>query len=214
MTELFPIIEHPLLLLTYVLACIALTIVPGPTVTVIIANSLRQGPKAGMFNVAGTQTGLIPMILVVAFGLETIVTFMAGAFFWLKLAGGAYLIYMGIKLLRSDGRFGSVDKKAKLSSGRELFWQGFIVIWSNPKALFFLGAFIPQFVDPTGNTISQTIIYGAIFMGVTTILDSAYAFIAGKAGNLLSQKRVRVAEITSGTALIFGGSWLALSKQG
>ena len=88
------------------------------------------------------------------------------------------------------------------------------MIWSNPKALFFLGAFIPQFVDPTGNAISQTIIYGAIFMGVTTILDSAYAFIAGKAGNLLSQKRVRIAEITSGIALVFGGSWLALSKQG
>lgn len=213
MTELFPIIENPILLITYVLACIALTIVPGPTVTVIIANSLRQGPKAGMLNIAGTQSGLVPMILVVAFGLETVVTLMAGAFFWLKLAGGAYLIYMGVKLLRSDGQFGSLDKGSKFSSGRELFWQGFIVIWSNPKSLFFLGAFIPQFVDPTGNTISQTIIYGLIFMTVTTVFDSAYAFIAGKAGNLLSRKRVRIAEITSGFALIFGGSWLALSKQ-
>jgi len=211
--EYFPIIEHPLLLTTYVLACIALTIVPGPTVTVIIANSLRQGPKAGMFNVAGTQSGLIPMILIVAFGLDTIVTSLAGAFFWLKLAGGAYLIYLGIKLLRSNGKFGSVEGNAKKSTGKELFWQGFVVIWSNPKALLFLGAFIPQFVDPTGNAITQTIIYGAIFMGVTTILDSGYAFIAGKAGSLLSQKRVRTAEITSGLALMFGGTWLALSKQ-
>ncbi len=211
--EYFPIIEHPLLLATYVLACIALTIVPGPTVTVIIANSLRQGPKAGMFNVAGTQSGLVPMILIVAFGLETIVTSLAGAFFWLKLAGGAYLICLGIKLLRSNGKFGVVEEKAKKSTGKELFWQGFVVIWSNPKALFFLGAFIPQFVDPAGNAITQTIIYGAIFMGVTTILDSGYAFIAGKAGSLLSQKRVRAAEIASGLALMFGGTWLALSKQ-
>lgn len=213
MTELFPVLTQPALLATFVLACFAIVIVPGPTVTVIIANSIRQGTRAGLLNVVGTQAGLLPMILIVAFGLETIVSLMADAFYWLKLAGGAYLIYLGIKLLRSDGSFGSSVQGSKISGDFELFWQGIVVIWSNPKALFFFGAFIPQFIDPTANTISQTILFGAIFMAVATIFDSIYSVIAGKAGTLLSRRRVRAAEITSGVALVFGGSWLALSGR-
>ncbi len=213
MSEFFPAINQPLFLATYVLACFVVTIVPGPTVTVIIANSLRQGPGAGLANVLGTQIGLLPMILIVAFGLETIVTVMAESFIWLKLAGGAYLVYLGYKLLRSDGRFSTSSNQRKLTSTPGFVWQGFVVIWSNPKAMFFLGAFIPQFVDPTGNAISQTIIFGAIFMATTTIFDSLYALIAGKAGSLLSRSRVRFAEVTSGILLIFGGAWLALSGR-
>ncbi len=197
--------------LAYVLACIAIVIVPGPTVTVIIANSLRHGAKAGLLNVAGTQVGLAVMLGVLAGGLHYIVESVAHVFDWLRLAGAAYLIWLGIKLLRSDGTMGNATDVPRANGS--FFWQGLVVILSNPKALFFFGAFIPQFVDPSGNAMAQTVLLGATFMLVATILDGAYALLAGGAGKWLSRTRVRALEIGSGICLIGGGVWLALARR-
>lgn len=197
---------------TYILACFAIILVPGPSVTVIIANSLRSGVVAGLMNVAGTQAGLIPMILIVALGLETVVELMGHAFFWIKLAGAAYLIWLGFKLLRSDGSLSHA--KAKKMNLWGYFWQGVLVIWSNPKALFFFGAFIPQFVDPqSGDAFWQTLTLGLIFIAIATVCDSAYAILSGKAGTMLTRTRVRAVEIGSGICLVCGGVWLALAKR-
>jgi threonine/homoserine/homoserine lactone efflux protein len=197
------------------LASVAIVIVPGPTVTVIIANSLRHGARAGLLNVAGTQLGIAAMILVLAFGLSAIVAFLGTAFFWLKLAGAAYLIWLGIRLWRSDGRLGSgpgAEKGGRRPVG-SFFWQGFIVIWSNPKALFFFGAFLPQFIDPAGNAVLQTILLGGTFIAIATVLDGSYALLAGGTGAFLSRRNVRLVERISGTCLIGGGIWLALTRR-
>ena len=199
-------------LLVFAFACFVIVIVPGPTVTVIIANSLRGGSRAGLLNVLGTQVGLLPMVLVVALGLESVVRVMAEWFFWIKLAGAAYLIWLGISLLCSDGRLADPGTVKPPRIG--YFWQGVLVIWSNPKALLFFGAFIPQFVDPAaGNTFEQTLILGLVFMVVGAIFDSMYALIAGKAGSMLTRTRVRLVERISGTILIGGGLWLATLKR-
>lgn len=194
---------------TFVLASAAIVIVPGPTVTVIIANSLRDGARCGLLNVAGTQVGLLTMLLVVAAGLEVIMENMARVFDWVRLIGAAYLIWLGIKLLRSRG---SMISNAQPRHG-SYFWQGFVVIWSNPKALLFLGAFIPQFIDPRSDPTLQTLVLGGMFMTVATLLDGAYAVTAGKAGQWLTRSNIRWVEIASGTLLIGGGLWLALSRR-
>ena len=201
-------------LATFTLACIAIIVVPGPTVTVIIANSLRSGSRAGLMNVAGTQAGLALMILVLALGLETVVRVLGDLFFWLKLAGAAYLVWLGIRLWRSDGALADPDpatvKRRSLSG---YFWQGFLVIWSNPKALFFFGAFIPQFIVPQGNAALQTVLLGGIFMIAATIFDGLYALAAGRTGGWLNRTRIRLVERVAGTFLIGGGLWIALSKR-
>lgn len=206
-------IDDPGVILAYVLACVAIAIVPGPTVTLIIANSLRSGSKAGFANIAGTQAGLIIMIGILSLGLETIVENLAHVFVYVKLLGAAYLIWLGYKLIRSDGTLAQADPNVPAKSMAGYFWQGFLVIWSNPKALFFFGAFIPQFIEPTGNAAMQTLFLGAIFIIVVIPLDGMYAVIAGKAGGLLTRNRVRLAECLSGVCLIGGGLWLALSKR-
>jgi len=198
-------------LLAFAFACFVIIIVPGPTVTVIIANSLRDGMRAGLLNVAGTQAGLVPMVLIVALGLNTVVELMAEWFFWIKLAGAAYLIWLGIRLWRSDGSIGDAAQVKRPATG--YFWQGFLVIWSNPKALLFFGAFLPQFIDPAGNAFLQTLVYGAIFMTVATVFDSLYAVLAGKAGGLLTRSRIRLVERFSGTLLIGGGVWMATLRR-
>ena len=198
-------------LLTVAVASFLLAIVPGPSVTVIIANSLRAGAKAGLLNVAGTQFGVFLMVLIVAAGLETVVTMVGEAFYWVKLAGAAYLIWLGYKMLKSDGKLGDAATVKPPKVG--YFWQGFLVLWSNPKALFFFGAFLPQFVDLSRDTLSQTVLLGMIFLVIATICDSIYAVLAGKAGSWLTTPKVRIAEIGSGICLIGGGVWLALARR-
>jgi homoserine/homoserine lactone efflux protein len=141
----------------YVLACTAVVIVPGPSVTVIIANSLRHGVKAGLLNVAGTQVGLAIMLLILAAGLQFIVESLVQVFDIIRWIGAAYLIWLGVKLLRSDGTMGEVSDVPRANGS--FFWQGFLVVLSNPKALFFFGALIPQFLTSGGNALAQTVLW-------------------------------------------------------
>jgi len=154
----------------------------------------------------------VPMVLIVALSLKTVVALMAQWFFWIKLAGAAYLIWLGFKMWRSDGSIGDPSKVQRPGIG--YFWQGFLVIWSNPKAMLFLGAFLPQFIDPAGNAFLQTLVYGGIFMVLAIIFDSAYALLAGRAGSLLTRHRIRLVERISGTLLIGGGLWMASLRRG
>ena len=200
--------------LMYIAASVAIVIVPGPTVTVIVANSLRAGASAGLMNVAGTQAGLALMIAVLAAGLSTIVASMAPFFEVIRLIGAGYLIWLGIKLWRSDGALADSPKQDNgLKAASSYFWQGFLVIWSNPKALVFFGAFIPQFVTPSQETIPQVLLLGVTFMAIATVLDGAYALVAGKTGTLLARDNLRLLARFSGSCLIGGGIWLALTRR-
>ena len=199
------------LLLSYTLACFLIVIVPGPTVTVIVANSLRHGARAGLLNILGTQMGLVVMMAILAVGMSAVVSGMGSLFEVLRLVGAAYLIWLGVRMWRSDGTLGTKEAAARPMGSFVV--QGFIVIWSNPKALLFFGAFIPQFIDPAGSAAVQTILLGGIFMAVATIFDGLYALAPGGAGGWLSRERVRLTERISGTFLIGGGLWLALARR-
>lgn len=199
-------------LIPYLGACFVLAIVPGPTVTVILANSLKGGTLAGLAIIAGTQIGLISMIGVVALGLEAVMAFMAFAFDWIKLAGAAYLVWMGIRMLRSSGELGEAGP-AGARSYRRLVLDGFFVIWSNPKALIFLGAFLPQFVSAEAATFPQIMLLGLFFMLIAGTTDAFYAILGGRARHLLSVARVRLLNRVSGVVLMLGGVWLALQQR-
>ncbi|HEY0440011.1 MAG TPA: LysE family translocator [Xanthobacteraceae bacterium] len=199
------------LYLAYVLACVIIVIVPGPTVTLIVANSLTHGTRAGLLNVVGTQIGLILMIGVVVVGLASLVAAMGWWFDWVRLAGAAYLVWLGVKLIRSSGAVG-MDGRAPVPRGG-FVWQGFLVILSNPKALLLFGAFIPQFVDAKGEYVGQVVLLGVTFMVVALVFDGGYAVLAGRAGALLSLRRVQMVSRASGALLIGGGVWLALARR-
>ncbi len=201
-------------LISFVMITAVVVIVPGPTVTVIVANSLRHGYKAGLANVAGTQLGIALMIVVLAAGFSAVVEYMASLFDILRITGAVYLIWLGIRLWRSNGTLAVTVAHVPDPSGRSFVAQGFMVICSNPKALLFFGALIPQFVSPdSGNPACQTVLFGALFMAIATVFDSVYAFAAGGAGHLLSRSRLKLVERLSGTALIFGGAWLLAMRR-
>ena len=199
-------------LIPYLGACFLLAIVPGPTVTVILANSLRSGTLAGLAIIAGTQVGLVTMILVVGLGLQAVMGFMAFAFDWIKFAGAAYLVWLGFNMLRSEGDLGTAAVGPE-KSYRRLMLDGFLVIWSNPKALIFLGAFLPQFVSKEAATFPQVVALGLFFMLIAGASDSLYALLGGRARNLRSAARVKLLSRVSGAILMAGGVWLALVKK-
>jgi threonine/homoserine/homoserine lactone efflux protein len=203
---------HLSTLIPYLGACFILAIVPGPTVTVILANSLKSGTMAGLSIIAGTQLGLVTMIGVVALGLEAVMGFMAFAFDWIKLAGAAYLVWLGYRMLTSSGELGEAAA-GPAKSNRRLILDGFLVIWSNPKALIFLGAFLPQFVTDEAATFLQVMVLGLFFMIVAGTTDAIYALLGGRARSLLSATRVKIVSRISGAILMAGGVWLALQKR-
>jgi homoserine/homoserine lactone efflux protein len=196
--------------LAYVFACLVIAIIPGPTVTVIVANSLAHGARAGLLNVAGTQLGLGLMMLILVVGLSSVIAAMGWLFDWLRLLGAAYLVWIGYKLLRApEMSFGAGGEIPKPKGGFLL--QGFLVLMANPKALLWFGAFIPQFVDPKGNYVGQIVLLGVTAMVVALVSDGAYAVLTGRAGSYL-RKHLRLVARLSGVFLIGGGVWLALTR--
>jgi len=199
-------------LVVFATASFVLAVVPGPNVTVIVAQALARGTLAGLAVVLGTQIGVLAMVAVVALGLQAIAGFMAWAFDWVKLAGAAYLIVLGFTMLRASGRLEGPGIEAPGSLWR-LVLQGCLVLWSNPKALIFIGAFIPQFVDTAQPALPQVLALGLVFMVVAALTDSAYALLAGRARRAITAARVRFVRRVAGGLLMAGGVWLALARR-
>lgn len=195
----------------YLLACVIVVLVPGPTATLVIANSLKHGPRAGLLNVAGTQLGLAIMIGIVGVGLTSMIEAMGHWFDWVRLAGAAYLVWLGWKMIRGAG--GGIEGEAAPAPRGGFLLQGALVALSNPKTLLFFGAFFPQFIDPARDHGWQILIMGVTAMAFAAAVDGAYALAAGRAGRALSAKRVRLLSRVSGGFLIGGGLWLAFSRR-
>ena len=197
--------------IAFVLAATALALVPGPTVTVIIANSLKYGTRAGLMNVLGTQAGVVIWLAIAALGLGAALKFMGVWFDLLRYAGAAYLVWMGIKLFMSKGDLAVAIERSRPKGS--FFLQGFVVIMSNPKMLVLFGALIPPFIPQGGDVMHYTLMLGITFAVVAAVGDTFYALLAGQAGAWLSQKRVRAIEIISGTCLIGGAAWMVLKGR-
>jgi threonine/homoserine/homoserine lactone efflux protein len=198
------------LYLAFVAACIALALLPGPIVTLLIANGLRHGTRAALINIAGVQAGLTIVIGIVAIGLTSLMATMGYWFDWVRFAGAAYLIWLGIKLIRAPVE--GVEAEAPAPPRGGFFLQGFLVALSNPKLLVFFGAFIPQFVDLSRDHVPQVALLGVTFMVIAAITDVIYALLAGRARLFFSARRTRLLSRISGGFMIGGGIWLALTR--
>jgi threonine/homoserine/homoserine lactone efflux protein len=197
--------------LAFVAACIALALLPGPIVTLLIANGLRHGTRAALTNIAGVQVGIAIVMAIVAIGLTSLMATMGYWFDWVRFAGAAYLVWLGIKLIRAPVEgVNPEDSPAPPRGG--FFLQGFLVTLSNPKLLVFFGAFIPQFVDMSKDHVSQVALLGITFMITGAITDSIYALLAGRARLFFSKRRTRLLSRISGGFMIGGGIWLALTR--
>src|SRR5579872_125724 len=205
--------EEPMSLeiyLAYIAACVGLALLPGPIVTLVIANGLRHGTRAALTNIAGVQAALTIVIGVVAIGLASLMATMGYWFDWVRFAGAAYLVWLGIKLIRDPVQ--GVEAEAPPPPRGGFFLQGFLVALSNPKLLVFFGAFIPQFVDMQQPHLPQVALLGSTFMIVAGLTDATYALLAGRVRSFFSVRRTRLMSRVSGGFMVGGGIWLALRR--
>lgn len=170
-------------------ASLALLLVPGPAVLYITARSANQGRLAGLVSVLAIETANFLQVVAATLGLSAILLSSALAFDVVKYLGAAYLIYLGVrKLLISEE--GTTNGEVRADSLKRIYWQGFAINLLNPKTALFFFAFLPQFVDPSkGNVTSQTLLLGALFVGMALITDSLYALLASSLADKLRGNR-------------------------
>ena len=189
----------------FIIASFLVVIVPGPTVSLIIANSLRSGVKAGLLNILGTQIGVLILIFLLAIGFEFISTFIDQIIKIIRIFGAIYLIILGIIAFKSKI---DLDKNKITKYDKRYILQGLIVILTNPKIFLFLGSFLPQFISLDNSVSTQIIYFGLFFVIVATVFDSCYALIFGKFRNLIANKYLKYLNLIGGLILILVGVWL------
>jgi threonine/homoserine/homoserine lactone efflux protein len=192
----------------FVFATVILMLIPGPNVSVIVANSVSHGTRYGMLALAGTVSATLVQLTLVGFGMAAVMGALAGWFGLIRWAGVAYLIVLGIRQWRAPiPAPGHADARPR--SLRAIWLRGVVVAATNPKTLLFYGAFFPQFVRPDRPAGPQLALLCATYILVALGIDSLWALLAGRARGWLT-RRARLRNRLSGGALIGAGIGLAL----
>jgi len=196
----------------FVAAALALLLIPGPAVLYIVARSIDQGRSAGLVSVLGVHLGSLVHVTAAAVGLSSLLVSSAVAFSFVKYAGAAYLLYLGVRALIA--REEPVDVELRPAPLRTLLRQGAVVNVLNPKTALFFLAFLPQFVDPDARYVAaQLVFFGLVFVALGLVTDGLYALAAGTAGGWLRSSRffAGARRWVSGTVFIGLGLVTALS---
>ncbi len=201
-------------LLLFVFTSLLIIVAPGQDFVLVMTRSLSQGAIAGMVTAAGVSCGLLGHTLLAAFGVGAVLMASQSLFLVVKLLGAAYLIYLGIKLLRSRQ---SVNwQKPQAVSRWTMFRQGALSNISNPKITIFYFAFLPQFVSTeVGNPTAYLVMLGVLFASLTLVIKASFAYLMGIASTWLTERKSVLQAINrlSGSVLIGFGVKLALEQR-
>ena len=202
----------PSTLALFMLASLALAVVPGPAVLYIVAQSIDQGRLAGLVSALGISAGALVHVIAATIGLSSLVASSATAFTIVKYAGAGYLIVLGIRrLLTREELEDEIVRPPR--PRRRLFVDGVVVNVLNPKTALFFLAFLPQFVDPgQGTAALQILALGLIFVLVALCSDSLWALAAGTLGDWLRRSRWYLGVKRWVTGAVFVGLGLSTVK--
>jgi threonine/homoserine/homoserine lactone efflux protein len=203
----------PEILLTFVAACILLGLTPGPNMSLILASTLSSGLRAGLVTLAGTTTGLALLVAAAAAGMSSVMVFMSEWFDVIRWIGALYLVYLGARQLWLFHRRASGAAMPSRAAGANLYFEGVLVSLSNPKVLLFLGAFLPQFVDPARDPLSQLWVLAVLFVVALAAVDIAYTLMVARARATFDAARLRLLDGAAGVLLLLGGLALAMARR-
>jgi threonine/homoserine/homoserine lactone efflux protein len=204
-------------LLAFGLAALVLIAIPGPSVVFVIGRALSYGRGIALATVAGNSLGLLVVVVLVALGVGVVVQESIVVFSVLKLAGAAYLVWLGIQAIRHRRTFdaGAPDGTATTPSTATAVRQGFVVGVSNPKAVMIFAAVLPQFVDRSaGHVQVQMLLLGLVAFVIGLLSDSLWAVVASRLRTWFnaSSRRGSSLGVVGGTSMI--GLGLALGLTG
>lgn len=197
---------------SFLLAAVAICVLPGSTVTNVISTGLARGVRAGIAAEIGAQIGRFIIILLVAVAVEAVTAAIAAAFDWIKYLGAAYLVWLGIRFILTPPGFGKADAAA-VSAPHKHVLAGIAISLTNPKAYLFFGAFLPQFADRNYPLAPQIIALGLVEMAIALVVDGGYLFLAVTAREKLNEVAGRRLNQTAGVVLIGAAVWLALQHR-
>ncbi len=199
----------------FVLTTLLAMVVPGPDMLFVLGCGIRGGARAGVLATAGVATSEIIHVALAAAGLVALFAAVPAAFTVTRIVGGAYLVFMGIQLIRNRGKgFDESAEKAGVS-GRRAYSMGLLTNLINPKMVTFTLAFLPQFVDPARGALwVQFAILGAVLVALEFLVDGAVGVTAGRIGGWLRtrEKARRRLDATTGGLFIGLGARLALQR--
>ena len=203
--------------LAYAAATAVLLVIPGPTILTVISYSLSHGRRANAALVAGVALGDSTALVLSLVGLGAVLATSAMLFTAVKWAGGLYLIYLGVRMLRG----GAValpaegEARAQLESHGRVFFNTWLVTALNPKGIIFFIAFLPQFLRPGPDVAAQLWVLAVTFVVLATLNAALYAVFASSARKFLSTPRaLRGFNLAGGSLLTAAGIWALLARRG
>ncbi|KAB2811878.1 LysE family translocator [Pimelobacter simplex] len=205
-------------LLGFGLAALVIIVIPGPSVVFVIGRAVSYGQRVALTSVWGNTLGLFVVMALVCLGLGTIVAESILVFTVIKLAGAAYLVWLGVQAFRHrrEMRFGAGEGRAPLTGWKALR-QGFVVGVSNPKGFMMFAALLPPFVDRSGaaSVPVQMFTLGCVAVALGLVCDSAWALAAGRARDwfVASERRGSVLGAIGGTSMVGLGVGMALTGR-
>ncbi len=200
--------------LAFVAASAVVLIVPGPTVLTVVSYSVAQGRRASLPVVAGVALGDATAVTVSILGLGALLATSAAVFTAANLAGGLYLLYLGIRLLRAGVTLTEVTARTAPDSRRRLLFNTWLVTALNPKSIIFFVAFLPQFVNRGGDVAEQLLLLALTFVVMAAMNATMYSTFAASANRLLSSPRAqRGFNLAGGSLLTAAGLWVLLARH-
>jgi threonine/homoserine/homoserine lactone efflux protein len=206
-------------LLAFGAAAFALIVVPGPSVLFVVSRALALGRRAALLTVVGNAAGAYLQVLCVALGLGAVVQRSIVVYEAVKLAGAAYLVYLGVQAIRHR-RDSSAAVDAAVTARTKSSWrivrEGFVVGVANPKVIVFFAAILPQFVDEAGAPPQvQMAVLGLIFVAIALVSDSAWGLMSGTARQWFTGRPQRIERLSAvgGTMIIGLGLRLAVTRR-
>ncbi|POX38187.1 lysine transporter LysE [Streptomyces sp. Ru73] len=204
-------------LLAFALMSLLLIVVPGPSVLFVIGRALAHGRRAALTTVVGNTLGAYLLVVAVAFGIGAVVERSVLVFTALKLAGAAYLVYLGVKAVRQrrslQAAFAAEGDAAH--GGLRTLWEGFAVGIANPKTIVFFAAVLPQFVDRgQGHVTVQMLLLGLVFNVIAVASDSLWGLGAAAARSWFARSPRRLAAVGGAGGLAMIGLGFTVATTG
>lgn len=174
-------------LIAFAAIALGMVLTPGPNMIYVISRSVCQGPAAGLISVGGVALGFVFYMLCAAFGITALVFAVPYAYDLLRGVGALYLLYLAWKAVRPGGGSPFHVEKLKADSPRRLFAMGFLTNLLNPKIAMLYLALLPQFVDPAGPVLTQSLLLGSVQIVISVAINALIAVSAGSIALVLTR---------------------------
>jgi homoserine/homoserine lactone efflux protein len=205
---------NPTLVAAFALAAVVAIAIPGPTVLLALANGSRYGIRRSTFGMLGAVASDVVLVVAVGLGLGALLLASETVFTIVKWIGVAYLVFLGVRMLLARGALLHGDPAADpRGTRRAVFLRSFLVAVTNPKGYLFVGALMPQFIDPGAPQLPQYLVVGVVFCALDFTIMFGYALLGSQAIRVLKRRGAVWIERTCGAVLLGLAAWLAFARR-